>query len=204
MAVLYIHGKGGSGAEAQQYADRFSEEVIGLAYDESDLFSAVEQIRNRYRQLAESGKTDIIANSIGAFYTMLALENENPGRIFFISPIVDMERLIGDMMGWAKVTERELQEKQVIPTDFGEPLSWKILTFVRQNPIIWHKKTAVLYGENDQLTSRETIENFTAARNASLTVMKGGEHWFHTPEQMAFLYDWLKTQKASFFKNKEH
>jgi len=25
-----------------------------------------------------------------------------------------------------------------------------------------------------------------------LTVMKGGEHWFHTKEQMAFLDAWIK------------
>lgn len=30
------------------------------------------------------------------------------------------------------------------------------------------------------------------ARNASLTVLDGGEHWFHTPEQMRFLDDWIR------------
>lgn len=28
--------------------------------------------------------------------------------------------------------------------------------------------------------------------SADLTVMPGGEHWFHTPEQMQFLDDWMK------------
>lgn len=28
--------------------------------------------------------------------------------------------------------------------------------------------------------------------NASLTIMKNGEHWFHTGEQMDFLDRWLK------------
>lgn len=27
---------------------------------------------------------------------------------------------------------------------------------------------------------------------ASLTVMHGGEHWFHTEEQMAFLDEWIR------------
>ena len=26
-----------------------------------------------------------------------------------------------------------------------------------------------------------------------LTVMKGGEHWFHTKEQLAFLNDWMRS-----------
>lgn len=29
---------------------------------------------------------------------------------------------------------------------------------------------------------------------ATLTVMPGGEHWFHTEEQMAFLDRWIKLQ----------
>ena len=30
------------------------------------------------------------------------------------------------------------------------------------------------------------------AHNAGFAVMPGGEHWFHTPEQMQFLDDWMK------------
>ena len=44
---------------------------------------------------------------------------DNP---FFISPIVDMEKLILDMMGWADITEEKLREKQLITTGFGETL----------------------------------------------------------------------------------
>ena len=33
---------------------------------------------------------------------------------------------------------------------------------------------------------------FAAGISAPLTVMPGGEHWFHTPEQMAFLDDWIR------------
>ena len=35
---------------------------------------------------------------------------------YFISPVVDMEKLILDMMSWANVTEKELEEKGVLPT----------------------------------------------------------------------------------------
>ena len=31
-----------------------------------------------------------------------------------------------------------------------------------------------------------------AGHGASLTVMKGGEYWLHTEEQLAFLDDWVK------------
>ena len=122
---------------------------------------------------------------------MNALHGKAVERAFFISPIADMERLITDMMSWANVTESELKEKQEIVTLFGETLSWKYLCYVRDNPIEWKVSTDILYAENDNLTSRETVSDFANRTNASLTVMSGGEHWFHTKEQMNFLDKWL-------------
>ena len=49
-----------------------------------------------------------------------------------------------------------------------------------------------MYGEKDNITSYETILNFTNKSKANLTVMKDGEHWFHTEEQMKFLDNWIK------------
>lgn len=44
----------------------------------------------------------------------------------------------------------------------------------------------ILYGENDDLTSFETICEFANRAGATLTVMKNGEHRFSTAEQMRF------------------
>ena len=64
------------------------------------------------------------ANSIGAYFAMLALDS--PSKALLVSPILDMERLILDMMRWANVTERELSEKGEVATSFGQTLSWAI------------------------------------------------------------------------------
>ncbi len=40
------------------------------------------------------------------------------------------------------------------------------------------------------MTARETVVQFVAAHSAVLTVMENGEHWFHTPEQLAVLQVW--------------
>ena len=42
------------------------------------------------------------------------------------------------------------------------------------------------------MTSSETVAEFARTHHAGLTVMPGGEHWFHTPEQVAFLKEWLR------------
>lgn len=137
----------------------------------------------------------LIAGSIGAFFSMSVLDETLVDRAYFISPVVDMENLIGNMMRWANVTEQELAEKKEIATDFGETLSWRYLCYVRAHPISWNVPTQILYGEHDNLTSMETVSAFAKRHHAKLTVMPGGEHWFHTEEQMQFLDHWLKKRK---------
>ena len=60
---------------------------------------------------AEYSGITLIANSIGTFFSMNAGIDAMIRSAFFISPIVDMEQLILNMMTWANVTERELEEK---------------------------------------------------------------------------------------------
>lgn len=73
------------------------------------------------------------ANSIGAYFAMLALDT--PRRALLVSPIVDMERLILTMMGWAGVSEEQLKEQGEIATSFGQTLSWTYLCWVREHPV---------------------------------------------------------------------
>lgn len=133
----------------------------------------------------------LIANSIGAFFSMNSLYEKKIDKALFISPIVNMEKLITDMMIWANVTEEELRIKKEIPTEFGEILSWQYLCYVQSNQIEWNVPTYILYGEKDNLTSIDTILEFSDKTGSSLTVMRNGEHWFHTDEQMKFLDNWI-------------
>ncbi len=119
-------------------------------------------------------------------------DRKRKNEALFISPILDMEQLIVDMMSWANVSEKELSERKEIPTDFGETLSWEYLCFVRANPINWKTPTEILYAEHDNLTSRQTVDKFIDRHCANLTVMNDGEHWFHTDEQIFFRDNWLR------------
>ena len=83
----------------------------------------------------------MIANSIGAFFALSALDDTLVDRAYLISPVVDMENLICKMMQWSNVTEQELAEKREIATKFGETLSWAYLCYVREHPIIWNVPT---------------------------------------------------------------
>lgn len=194
--ILYVHGKDGSAFEAEHYKELCQDyEVIGLDYKGTTPWETKDEIKGVYDDLLNSfGSVSIIANSIGAYFCMNALQEENIPQALFISPIVDMEKLIVDMMAWANVTESELKAKQEIDTNFGEKLSWEYLHYVREHPIkIWTSPTWILYGDRDNLTNLATIQNFANKHNAALTIMKSGEHWFHTDDQMKFLDNWVKS-----------
>ena len=196
--VIYIHGKGGSAAESEHYKQLFPDfEVIGLDYQTfspwdtgKEIYNAIEKLKVKYENVI------LIANSIGAFFSMNAGIEGMIQKANFISPIVDMEKLITDMMKLANVTEQELESKGMIHTDFGEDLSWEYLNYVRCHSIEWRVPTQILYGSKDHLMSIETITEFALKHQATLTVMEGGEHWFHTEEQMLFLDNWIKEKNV--------
>lgn len=191
--IIYVHGKGGSVEEAEHYRGLFPEaEVVGFDYHAQTPWEAREEFPQFFaEQRKRCDHLTLIANSIGAFFAMSSLDGTLIDQARFISPVVDMEKLIGNMMMWANVTERELAEKSEIPTRFGETLSWPYLCYVREHPIVWQVPTRILYGEHDTLTDLETISVFAKRVGAELTIMQGGEHWFHTEQQMRFLDDWI-------------
>lgn len=193
--VLYIHGNGGSPLEAEHYKPLFfGYDVIGFDYYADNPWDAVvefKRIFKKYKQ--EYDSIVLVANSIGAYYAMCALNDEPIDQAFFISPIVDMERLILDMMQNADISEECLYKKKQIITQSGTVLSWDYLSYVRTHPVKWTIPTHILYGDQDNLTSIDTIKQFADKVNADLTIMKNGEHWFYTEGQMIFLDNWVKT-----------
>lgn len=192
--TIYVHGKGGSAQEAEHYRMCFpKDEVIGFDYHAQTPWEAKKEFFAFFAEKRKQCKRlTLIANSIGAYFALSSLDGALVDRAYFISPVVDMEALICRMMEWSNVTEQDLAEKREIATEFGETLSWDYLCYVREHPPVWNVPTWILYGACDHLTSIETVSAFAAQHRADLTVMPGGEHWFHTEEQMRFLDNWLR------------
>ena len=206
---LYIHGKMGCKEEAA----RFAEIVCPKGYqvlsmdlpghgeraDEMERFVPWEVVPELRAVCGFAWqrweKISLYANSIGAYFSLLAYRDAKLEKSLFVSPILDMEKLIRDMMGWAGVTREQLQQAGEIPTAFGDTLSWKYLTYAEEHPITkWDSPTVILYAGQDHLTERETVDDFSQRFGCTVTVMENGEHWFHTEEQMAVLDAWLRKE----------
>lgn len=193
--VIYIHGKGGNVKEAKHYQSILSDSVVtGFDYKSQTPYEAKAEFSNLYDVYSKGYKRVIlVANSIGAYLAMNALAEKKIYKALFISPIVDMERLIKDMMKRSDITEAELEKKREIITKFGKKILWEYLSYVRNNPILWNIPTCILYGGKDNLTSKETMTGFADRIGAALTIMEDGEHRFHRDEEKKFLDKWIKT-----------
>ena len=201
---LFIHGKCGDKEEAEAFAEsaclkgvqvlaidlpEHGERKAVIGFDPwhvvPELQKVMECLRQRWAHIS------LHANSIGAWFSMLAFADTPLEQALFISPVLDMEKLIRTMMLWASIGEESLEREGEIPTDFGETLSWNYLQYAKAHPITkWAAPTALLYAGQDNLTDRGTVNTFVSRFGCKLTVMENGEHWFHTPEQLDMLKRW--------------
>ena len=194
-AVIYVHGKGGNAEEANHYKQFFDDnfEIIGFDYKSLNPWDAKIEFINYFNTIiSKYNKIYLIANSIGAYFSLISLTDMPIEKAMLISPIIDMESIILNIMKCENITEYKLMSEKEIETSFGESLSWDYLSYVRKNTIHWDIPTNILFADNDNMTSVDTMTNFANKINANLTTMKGGEHWFHTDEQMKFLDNWFK------------
>ena len=129
-AVVYIHGKGGSAAEAEHYRPLFPDaEVIGFDYRSETPWEAEEEFPAFFETVGQThGPVSLVAVSIGAWLAMQAGIAPRIDRAYLISPVLDMEAMIGNLLAAEGLTEKELEERGTVPTAFGEDLSWRYLS----------------------------------------------------------------------------
>lgn len=135
----------------------------------------------------------LFANSMGTYFALLAYRENVLDKCLLLSPLVDMERMITNMMTWFTVSEARLQEEKEIATPIGKTLYWDYYTYVKEHPVDkWDVPTSILYGMEDDECEYDTITSFVELFGADLEVMEGGEHYFHTKEQLAYFQLWLE------------
>ncbi len=190
--IIYVHGKGASAAEAERFKKIVPDyDIVGVDYQEYLPWIVEKQIKEVYDQVRPNyDQVMILANSIGAYFSMLT-KGMKLTKALFISPLLNMEKYLLNSMEENGISEDELQNKGEI-TIGRERFSWQSLQYVRDHPIDWQVPTEILYGERDDHTSKAVLNEFVQHHNVDVTVMKDGQHRFHTRPQVAFLDNWLK------------
>ena len=206
---IYVHGKNASKEEASGFAEiAVTKGFQVLSFDLPEHGERVNEnypcmVWNSVRDLGIIGTYSqqrwdsiyLYGCSLGAYFSLLAYKELPLKKCLFLSPILDMERLIKNMMTWFGISERVLKEQSEVTTPMGETLYWDYYCYAKENLIDkWNVPTAILYGSEDNLTERQIVEAFTKRFDCDLTVMEGSEHWFHSEHQLSFLDSWLEYQ----------
>ena len=70
----------------------------------------------------------------------------------------------------------------------------EIFLLCQRASISWEIPTEILYGENDSMTTLQTVKKFMDSQRHTYGWVKGGEYyWFHTKRTFAFLNDWMRS-----------
>ena len=141
-----------------------------------------------------SPEISLFACSIGAYFSLLAYHDSFLEQSLFLSPIVNMERLIDNMMKNYGVSEERLNSEGRIQLPDGQVLDYDYYRYVNDNPVSfeWKSPTSILYGSEDDLSEWKEISKFSSRYKAPVTVLEGGEHFFHTDEQLRAFDSWSK------------
>lgn len=136
-------------------------------------------------------RVSLYACSIGAYFSLNAYNAMPFEKALFHSPIVDMERLVKNMMLWSGVTEAELESKKEISSPV-DTLRWDYYQYIISHPITqWNIPTAILYGGKDNLQPEESVRAFAEKFGCSLTVSENSEHPFMAQSDAPIVENWL-------------
>jgi len=159
----------------------------------SDLTAIVEYVKTI------SSNISVFACSIGTYFCLLAYRDLSLKQCLFLSPVLNMERIINNMMTWFNVSEDRLEAEKEIETPIGQTLYWDYYCYVKSHPIdTWNKPTAILYGSNDNLSEFNVVSEFVKRYHCMLHVLEDGEHYFHTDEQLYYFRQWLRDNIFAF------
>lgn len=152
-----------------------------------DLTTVMQYAKKNWNEIS------LFANSIGAYFSLLAYQHENLKQAWFLSPLVDMQRMIENMMLWFHITPEQLKQKQEISTPIGETLDWTYYCFVKEHPICdWKTPTYILCGGQDTVCEPDTVSTFAKRFSCQLKLVPEAEHYFHTSGQLDIFSSWLE------------
>lgn len=138
----------------------------------------------------------LFACSIGVTFGMIACENECLTQAYFLSPVVNLEQLVLQMMDDEGIDEAQLRVKEFIISPSGSIYHIDYLNFLRQHHTLnWNVQTHILTGEQDPISEVSQVQLFASLYHATFDIVEGAEHYFNRFEEIncfrLWLQDWL-------------
>jgi GNAT superfamily N-acetyltransferase len=171
---LFVHGLHGRKEEALDFAEVAvpkGYQVMGIdlpvEHKPWEVMPLLNEVRDYLYQNWES--VSIRANSIGSWFSLLAFQEKEIERALLVSPLLDMQKFI---------------EEQ--PSREEDYYKWVVKNPVKR----WDAPTYILRPDVDLVVSDAVGRDFISQHKCETTTMPGGEHWFHTPKQLAFMRAW--------------
>ncbi len=188
QVYIFVHGMNGSKEEAEKFS-RHGVQVLAFdvpAFDPVNTLPALESVYDFAASHWES--ISLYAVSLGAWFSMVCLQDKPIMKALLVSPVVSMKNLIERMMQSSGIKPYMLKERGTIAN-----LSWDYYSFaVRKDITRWDHETAILYPENDNITPYAEVKEFAERFSCALSVLPDSEHWIHTESQLESLYEWEK------------
>lgn len=142
-----------------------------------------------------SNHISLLGCSLGAYFSLLTYSDYLFDQCLFLSPVVDMQHLIDNMMKAAGVSVERLQTEKIIANPNGPLFDWEYYSYVKVHPIeMWNTPTKIFMGSEDEVSEVEVIKKFTSRFNVRLTLLEGGKHYLHTEEETREIKKWLSSR----------
>jgi len=133
-----------------------------------------------------------IGCSLGAYYTLLAYQDESITQCLLLSPVVDLIELTHEMLENDNRTIREVFYNKQITLSNGIIVREEDYIYLSNHSIkTWKCPLSILYGMKDNLIKFESIQKFVSQYNCKLVLSDESAHYFHTKEDMKKIKIWL-------------
>lgn len=136
-------------------------------------------------------EVSLYACSLGAYFSLNAWQDRSFRKCLFQSPILDMEHLIRQMMGWFDISEARLEREREIDTPI-DLMTWDYFQYAKEHPVRrWDPETHILFAGRDHLQSPEIVKAFAGRFACTLTVSENSEHPFMGDGDGPIVERWL-------------
>ena len=146
-----------------------------------------------FARLARSQSTEVslLANSIGAYFSLCDTPAGTFERAWLISPLLDLEYYIRDIMAEYSVSDEQLEAQTVIDTPRGV-LERSYLRFVEEHPARLNAPSWMIRGDQDEMVPLNALSRFVGAPGVELVQVEGGQHFLGQPPHLDTVVAWFE------------